>query len=342
LQSQRYGAPEQQSDDRDARPTHLHTQAQQQHLERAEGACQRTTARLHEMQQQLQSHGGSSLDDAMDGSRLLDVLRDDVARLRLQVRGGASLSAGARGIQAHTGRHTTSQAHANRALCHCCHGHATTRTQVSSQWPRELEAKQSRLAAVQATLNNGINTEGDLQRLLAHEGSLSQQIAAAQERLAATERSRAADRAYLPVRQAQQMCSLVGRKKAELGAKVQRLQERQAALSAVAAAADGGGTSSNGASAAAGGVISDADWRSKYEAVKAQLPVFKAMKRELAELEAEVSSLGEGTGVLTPPCSASCEQVWVTAWLAHRCTCYSRQRRSCASKTLQAGRQCPR
>lgn len=31
--------------------------------------------------------------------------------------------------------------------------------QVSSQWPKELEAKQSRLAAVQATLNNGINTE---------------------------------------------------------------------------------------------------------------------------------------------------------------------------------------
>lgn len=31
--------------------------------------------------------------------------------------------------------------------------------QVSTQWPKELEAKQSRLAAVQATLNNGINTE---------------------------------------------------------------------------------------------------------------------------------------------------------------------------------------
>lgn len=31
--------------------------------------------------------------------------------------------------------------------------------QVSTQWPKELEAKQSRLAAVQATLNDGINTE---------------------------------------------------------------------------------------------------------------------------------------------------------------------------------------
>jgi hypothetical protein len=37
--------------------------------------------------------------------------------------------------------------------------------QVSTSWPKELEAKQSRLAAVLATLNNGINTEVSLQRL---------------------------------------------------------------------------------------------------------------------------------------------------------------------------------
>lgn len=59
-------------------------QAQQQQLERAEAAYHRSTARLREMQEQLHRHGGA--DDAdMDGSRLLELLRDDVARLRHQV-----------------------------------------------------------------------------------------------------------------------------------------------------------------------------------------------------------------------------------------------------------------
>jgi hypothetical protein len=43
-------------------------------------------------------------------------------------------------------------------LC-CADCAALSQLQVSTQWPKELEAKQSRLAAVQATLNNGINTE---------------------------------------------------------------------------------------------------------------------------------------------------------------------------------------
>lgn len=37
-----------------------------------------------------------------------------------------------------------------------------------------------------------------------------------------------------------------------------------------------------------GGVVTEAEWKAKYEAVKAQLPAYKAMKKELAELEAEV------------------------------------------------------
>lgn len=61
-------------------------QAQQQQLERAEAGLQRSTARLHEMRQQLHSHGGGNVDDAVDGAQLLDVLRDDVGRLRQQVR----------------------------------------------------------------------------------------------------------------------------------------------------------------------------------------------------------------------------------------------------------------
>ena len=60
-------------------------QAQQQQLERAEAAYHRSNARLHEIQQQLERHGGASSDGDVDGSKLLDVLRDDVAHLRQQV-----------------------------------------------------------------------------------------------------------------------------------------------------------------------------------------------------------------------------------------------------------------
>lgn len=59
-------------------------QAQQQQLERAEASHQRSKARLREMEAQLQRHGGA-MDGDTDGAKLLDLLRDDVARLRHQV-----------------------------------------------------------------------------------------------------------------------------------------------------------------------------------------------------------------------------------------------------------------
>lgn len=150
-------------------------QAQQQQLDRAEAALHRSNARLREMQQQqVQQHGSSgagALTEAgadIDGSKLLEMLRDDVARLRQQVggligRGGCVAGRGPNSLDSRTiaqsnsvvlpGCSCTMMYHA--VLCcdvPCCH-------QVSSHWPKELEAKQSRLAAVQATLNNGINTE---------------------------------------------------------------------------------------------------------------------------------------------------------------------------------------
>jgi hypothetical protein len=63
----------------------LFLQAQQQQLERAEGACQRSAGRLREMQQHLAAQGGGGAGDAADGARVLEVLQDDVARLRVQV-----------------------------------------------------------------------------------------------------------------------------------------------------------------------------------------------------------------------------------------------------------------
>jgi len=80
------------------------------------------------------------------------------------------------------------------------------------------------------------------------------------------------------------MSSLVTRKKSELAAKVQRLQERHSSLAAALDATDSGAVRGAGGS----GAVSEQEWRAKYEAVKAQVPTYKAMKQELADLEAEV------------------------------------------------------
>lgn len=86
------------------------------------------------------------------------------------------------------------------------------------------------------------------------------------------------------------MSSLVTRKKSELAAKVQRLQERHDSL---AAALDSSGADGMHGGAA-GGAVTEAEWKAKYESVKAQLPSYKAMKKELAELEAEVRCVWGG------------------------------------------------
>ena len=87
------------------------------------------------------------------------------------------------------------------------------------------------------------------------------------------------------------MSSLVTRKKSELAAKVQRLQERHAALAEALDGHDGHHGAGGGGrrSSSGGGPVSESEYRAKHEAVKAQLPAYKAMKKELADLEAEVS-----------------------------------------------------
>lgn len=66
------------------------------------------------------------------------------------------------------------------------------------------------------------------------------------------------------------------------------LQERHDSLAAALDSSSAGPQGQGGAGD--GGVVTEAEWKAKYEAVKAQLPAYKAMKKELAELEAEVGS----------------------------------------------------
>jgi intraflagellar transport protein 81 len=76
------------------------------------------------------------------------------------------------------------------------------------------------------------------------------------------------------------MLSLVSKKKSELLAKTDRLEEQKEALVLQIDRHGGAGDDGSG--------VSDEEWREKYEAIKAQLPVYKAMKKELGELEGEV------------------------------------------------------
>lgn len=48
----------------------------------------------------------------------------------------------------------------------------------------------------------------------------------------------------------------------------------------------------------ASGGISDEDWRAKYEQIKAKLPQYKTMKKELSELEAEAFVLNRTVEIL--------------------------------------------
>lgn len=63
-------------------------QAQQQQLERAEAVFQHSAGRLRQMQQHLAGQGGADVDAA----RVLEILQDDVARMRALVCGTGQIT----------------------------------------------------------------------------------------------------------------------------------------------------------------------------------------------------------------------------------------------------------
>uniref|UniRef100_A0A7S0WQ24 IFT81 calponin homology domain-containing protein n=1 Tax=Chlamydomonas leiostraca TaxID=1034604 RepID=A0A7S0WQ24_9CHLO len=165
------------------------------------------------------------------------------------------------------------------------------RFQVNERYPKELEKRQKRSAALQEAFTNGVNTEGDLQRLQAQANTLHAQIQEITERRAQADKSRTGDRAFMQLRQAQQMASMVARKREEIASKHERLVEKKAGLTAQLeklTAADG----------VSGGMVSEEEWRLKYEAMKAALPTYKKMKKELGDIEAEVFVLAYTEEVL--------------------------------------------
>ncbi|KAG2490551.1 hypothetical protein HYH03_010945 [Edaphochlamys debaryana] len=155
------------------------------------------------------------------------------------------------------------------------------RAQVNERYPKEVEKRQKRQAALSEALASTISTEMDLQRLQAQATTLHNHITEIQERKVQQDKARQGDKAYLQLRQAQQMATVSARKKEELMAKMERLQEKKSALTAQLDKlnAEGGGS---------GAVFSEEEWRNKYESMKSKLPVYKKMKKELGDIEAEV------------------------------------------------------
>ncbi|GIL46395.1 hypothetical protein Vafri_3392 [Volvox africanus] len=176
------------------------------------------------------------------------------------------------------------------------------RAQVNERYPKDVEKRQKRLAALSEALASGISTEMDLQRLQSQATALHNQIGEIQERKVAQDKARQGDKAYLQLRQAQQMATVSARKKEELTAKTDRLQEKKSALTAQLDKmnAEGGGS---------GAVFSEEEWRNKYESMKNKLPIYKKMKKELGDLEAEVFVLAHTEELLAAQEQAMVEKV---------------------------------
>eukprot|EP00798_Chlamydomonas_sp_ICE-L_P015561 gene15561-21655_t len=174
------------------------------------------------------------------------------------------------------------------------------RAQVNERYPKELERRQKRLQALQDAFSNGVNTEMDLQRLQAQANTLHTQIGEIQERQAAQNKSRAGDKSFMQLRQAQSMATVVGRKKDEMNSKMERLQEKKSSLQSQyeKLTVDGSGNA----------VVSDEDWRVKYEGLKANLPQYKKMKKDLGDIEAEVFVLAYTEELLQSQESALTEE----------------------------------
>ncbi|GFR42598.1 hypothetical protein Agub_g3529 [Astrephomene gubernaculifera] len=176
------------------------------------------------------------------------------------------------------------------------------RAQVNERYPKDVEKRQKRLGALSEALASGISTEMDLQRLQQQATTLHNQIQEIQERKVAQDKARQGDKAYLQLRQAQQMATVSARKKEELAAKQERLQEKKTALTAQLDKlnVDGGGS---------GTVFSEEEWRNKYESMKSKLPIYKKMKKELGDLEAEVFVLAHTEELLAAQEAAMLEKV---------------------------------
>mmetsp|Transcript_19160 Transcript_19160/g.53649 ORF Transcript_19160/g.53649 Transcript_19160/m.53649 type:complete len:674 (-) Transcript_19160:217-2238(-) len=165
------------------------------------------------------------------------------------------------------------------------------RFQVNERYPKELERRQKRVDALQKAFTSGGNTDIDLQRLQAEADGLHMDIREMTERRAKEDKARQGDKTYQQLRQAQQMAAMVARKKDDINAKLDRLQEKKANLVSQLEkleASDGSGEA----------MVSEEEWRAKYESMKAALPTYKKMKKELGDVEAEVFVLAYTEEVL--------------------------------------------
>ena len=159
---------------------------------------------------------------------------------------------------------------------------------VCEQLNREVGRHSKHLAAVQEVLGRPTPTDADLAELTKTRDKVNAEINGMLERRAG-ERGGGSSQ-DLALRQQQQMAQLAARKREEIEAKLERLQEKRLGIqeeqeSLMAAALPSG--------------AGPDDWKEKYDNVKSKMGTYKRLKAELDVLQAEALVLTRTEEVLT-------------------------------------------
>jgi len=165
-----------------------------------------------------------------------------------------------------------------------------TNRKAVNEAAQAIEKQTQRLAAVQDVASARTPTDEELRHLEAKRDDVNQQIT--QQLSSRANAGIGAGSQDLALRQQQQMAQMAARKREEMEAKLERLQEKRLALteeqeSLMVAAMPGGGA----------GMGQD-DWKEKYESVRSKMGTYKRLRAELDVVQAEALVLSRTEEVL--------------------------------------------
>jgi len=165
---------------------------------------------------------------------------------------------------------------------------SSNRFNVNEKMPREIERVQNRVQAIQMVLAAPVNSEGDLQGMYAQKERVEAEVNELRSRNA-SQKNQHGD---LQLRQQAQVAKSVARKKEEVMAKLERLQQRKQAIieeyDEKVGLVEGAGSN----------VLKGDEFKHKYDAVKGKLAKYKKMKKELDVVQAENNVLDRTEALL--------------------------------------------
>mmetsp|Transcript_34028 Transcript_34028/g.47153 ORF Transcript_34028/g.47153 Transcript_34028/m.47153 type:complete len:678 (+) Transcript_34028:128-2161(+) len=162
--------------------------------------------------------------------------------------------------------------------------------------PKEIQKKKERLLAAQKVLAEPVNTEADLQRLSRQREMLDTEVKALVDRQARTKHAQG-DKTDLQLSQQTSFAKQVAKKKEDVMAKLEKLQEKKRTLLGKYGGDDMGMGGGMGATMGDPGMNND-DMKSKFESVKGKLSTYKLLKKEMDDLQTEELVLSRTEAVL--------------------------------------------